>query len=81
MLVRQEDEGGKKLLHAKALLANERRPITVLVDTGSSCNILQRGNDCKHDLVIQPCNEELKGFNGSKSSVVGMAKVLVAIRK
>lgn len=71
----------KKLLHAKALLKEERKPVTVLVDTGSSCTIIQRGYCKKHGLVVQPCKKELTGFNGSTSLVVGMVNVLVAVGK
>lgn len=53
VLVRQETN--KNLLHAKALLTKEIKPIIVLIATRSSCNILQKGYCTKHGLVVQPC--------------------------
>lgn len=79
VLVGQDTE--KKLLHAKALLTKERKPVIVLIDTGSSRNILQKGCCKKHGLVVQPCKKELTGFNVSTSRVLGLVNVLVNIGK
>lgn len=75
----QEKEN--KLLHVKALLTTKRKPIIVLIDTGSSCNILQKSYCKKHGFVVQPCEKELTGFNGSTSKVLGLVNVLVSIGK
>lgn len=69
------------MLHVKAFLIEERRIVTPLIDTGSSCNILQRGYCCKHGLMIQPCKKELAGFNGAICSIAGMVEIMLAIRK
>lgn len=65
-------ESNKKLLHVKALLIEEKKFVTVLIDTRSLCNILKRGSYSKHGLVVQPCNKKFTRFNGSTSTVMGV---------
>lgn len=79
VLVGQDTD--KNLLHAKALLTKERKSVTVLIDTRSSCNILQKRYYKKHGFVVHLCQKELNGFNGSTSKVLGPVKVLVSIKK
>lgn len=81
LFARQKMENEKKLPHAKALLTKERRPVTMLVDIESSCNVLQKGYCRKHGLVTQHCKKELIDFNASTNFVVGMVEVLISIRK
>lgn len=71
----------KKLFHVKTPITKERRPVTALIDTNSSCNMIQKGYYRKHGLVIQPCKKQLTGFNGSISSVSGMVEILLSIGK
>lgn len=69
------------MLHVKALLTEERRLVTVLVDTRSSCNVLQKEYYRKHGMMIQPCKKELIDFNYSISFALGFVNVLVVIKK
>lgn len=69
------------MLHANALLPAKRKPVTILIDTSSFCNILQKGYYKEHGLVVQLCEKKLKGLNGSTSKVMSMVNVLVNIAK
>lgn len=68
-------------MHSWASLIAERKPVTVLVHTSSSCNILQRGYCKKHGFVVHPYQKELTGFNGSTSKALGLVHVLINIGK
>lgn len=59
----------------------EKKLVTMLIDIGSSCNILQKSYCRKHGLVVHPCEKKLTGFNGSTITVWGMIDVLVNIWK
>lgn len=75
------EESEKILLHARVPFDEKEKPVVVLIDTGSSCNVLQKGYSKKHDLLAQPCKNKLTGFNGSTSVVMGLVHVLVPAKK
>lgn len=67
----------RKLLYIQAQLAQDKRGTQMLINTGSSCNILGRAL-CKNlHLPIKVSHEWLMGLNGSRSAVEGKMKCML----
>lgn len=61
----------KRLLHAHSWLIQDRRLISMLVDTSLACNLMLLGCCKILGAVLQPGRPNLIGFNGASNKFVG----------
>lgn len=79
-MLSEERIAERKLLHAKASLGGQNR-VTILVDTGSTCNATQKYFCVKLSVLVSLSQQQLTKFNKASSKVIRACELSITFRK
>lgn len=71
----------KCLIYVKGLIGERNKSVEILIDTGSSCNVMSKAMCKRLIAILQTCSQVLCGFNGMRSVNLGIVNVSCKIGK
>lgn len=56
-----------------------KNKVIILVDTGSTCNVIHKNFCIKNGVIVRPSQQQLMDFNGSSSKVIETCNIIMKV--